>query len=61
LSESLEYLKTTQGEDINLSRQCNAKRWNENFRTIENDISETKNWFSSRITWLNKAITMDWL
>lgn len=57
LSGKLEELKKSQGEDINLSRQCDAKRWGSTASTVEANIQTAQNWFSSRIPWLDSAIS----
>ena len=56
LSSKLDELKVSQGTDINLSRQYNAKRWDLTVQTVEDDIAVAESWFTSRIVWLNSEI-----
>lgn len=56
LSGKLDELNTAHGEDINLSRKCDAIRWGGNSKTVSEDIEVAQNWFTSRIDWLNTAI-----
>ena len=56
LETKLEELKNNHGEDINLSRKCDAARWNTSYNTVEQDISIAQDWFNSRANWINSAI-----
>ena len=57
LSSKLIDMHSKIGEDLNLSRMCNAKKWNSNYNLVEADIKTTQIWFTSRTTWLNSAIS----
>lgn len=58
LFSKLSELSKTQGEDINLSRKMDSMRWNfASYSTVEENITTAKNWFSSRIPWLDSAIS----
>ena len=56
LSTKLNNLKNDIGEDINISRQLDAVKWNTSYKTVEQDIASAQTWFSSRVEWLNTAI-----
>jgi len=56
LLTKLEKLNTLQGEDINLSRKCDAYRWNENSESVADNIKTAENWFVTRTSWLNMNI-----
>ena len=56
LSAKLNDLKNDIGEDINISRQLDAVKWNTSFKTVEQDIATAQKWFTSRTEWLNSAI-----
>lgn len=43
-------------DDIDLSRKVDAKRWNTNFNTVQQNISTAQSWFSTRKTWLDIEI-----
>ena len=55
--DELELLKLRQGEEINLSRQCDAFRWNVEYTSVEDNIRMTEDWFESRSSWLNDMIS----
>ena len=56
LSEKLDELNGTLGEDIDLSRKLNCARWGGTPCTVGDDIKTAENWFASRIPWLDAAI-----
>ena len=56
LSDQLDLLNKTFGDDINLSRHLDAIKWNTSWSTVETNIAKSKKWFASRGTWLNTNI-----
>lgn len=56
LQNSLSSLQTTIGEDINISRSGDAVKWKTSNPTIEEDIANAVEYFTSRIVWLENAI-----
>ena len=56
LSTKLNTLKNDIGEDINISRQLDAVKWNTSYKTVEQDIATAQTWFTSRVEWINTAI-----
>lgn len=57
LSSKLEELQNSHGEDINLSRECDAIRYGSNSKSIENEITAVEDWFTTRTIWLNTGIS----
>ncbi|MCR4899964.1 MAG: CotH kinase family protein [Treponema sp.] len=57
LLSKIEELQNLQGEDINLSRKCDAIRYDTKSNSIENEINRIEDWFTSRTVWLNTAIS----
>ena len=56
LTKQFKELKNTYGEDVNLSRELDAIKWNVSWSTLEQDIEKAETWFSSRGKWLNTHI-----
>lgn len=56
LLTKLEELNSLQGEDINLSRKCDAYRWNGTSVTVTDNIKTAEDWFVTRTSWLNMNI-----
>lgn len=57
VSSKLEELQSLQGVDINLSRKCDAIRYGTSSRPIENELEVIEDCFTSRIIWLETAIS----
>ncbi len=56
LSEKLSTLKNNYGNDINLSRQLDAIKWNNGWSKVDKNISDAESWFTSRVEWLDANI-----
>ncbi|MBO7463160.1 MAG: CotH kinase family protein [Bacteroidales bacterium] len=56
LSAKLTELQTTFGEDINIARMLDARKWNTSYTKVEKQIQAANTWFTTRVAWLDNKI-----
>lgn len=56
IQAKLSDIQSSIGNDLDISRQCDAKKWNTSYTSVEQNILEAEEWFISRKIWLDSAI-----